>query len=412
LPEHATIENAIERLCRQASETAPTAVAGGGIILTNTMGQRRRIVVAVLILCAWLGVLGYRPASRVVAESLPTRLSDRAFWGMITDFSEPNGYFRSDNFLSNERAYQYVIPELKANVADGGVYIGVGPEQNFTYIVALRSKFAFVIDIRRQNAIEHLLYKAFFELSPDRVEFLSRLFARPRPPKLGANTTVESLMAAYEAAPPSMELFDKNLRAAKDRLVGHHRFALSAEDIKSLEYVYTAFYNGGPQLNYTFLGGGSFGSFFPTYSELMTATDGAGTQWSYLASEENYRFVRDLERNNAVVPLVGDFSGPKAIRSVGRYLREHDATVTAFYTSNVEQFLFQGDAWKRYYSSVATLPIDTKSTFIRSIVGRGFQFRNGGPGLPATTTASMTELLKAFREDAIQSYYDVIVMSK
>jgi hypothetical protein len=374
--------------------------------------QRRRVFIAILILLALVGYLAYRPAPNVAAERLPPRLSDRVFWQMFTDFSEPNGYFRSDNFLSNERAYQYVIPELQATLPTGGVYIGVGPEQNFTYIVALRSKLAFVVDIRRQNAIELLLYKAFMELSPDRAEFLSRLFARPRPARLTANTPVESLFAAYEAAKPSRELFDKNLQAAIDRLVTVHQFALSPDDLKSLEYVYTAFYSAGPDLNYTFLGGGNFGSFFPTYAELMTATDGQGQQRSYLATEEHYRFLSDLEKNNMILPLVGDFAGPKAVRSIGRYLTDHSATVTAFYTSNVEQFLFQGDAWKRYYASVGTLPINSKSLFIRSIVGRGFQFQNGGPGLPSTTIGPIGELLKAIQTGKVQSYYDVIVMSR
>ena len=108
------------------------------------MVRRRRILIGILVLLAWLGVLAYRPASRVSAETLPSRLTDSAFWQMVTDFSEPNGYFRSDNFLSNERAYQFVMPELSANLPKGGVYVGVGPEQNFTYIVGLRSKFAFI----------------------------------------------------------------------------------------------------------------------------------------------------------------------------------------------------------------------------------------------------------------------------
>ena len=93
------------------------------------------------------------------------RLSDQAFWQLVEDFSEPNGYFRSDNFLSNENAYQCVIPTLQATLRTGGVYLGVGPEQNFTYIVALRPKLAFIVDIRRGNLHEHLLYKAFIEMS-------------------------------------------------------------------------------------------------------------------------------------------------------------------------------------------------------------------------------------------------------
>ena len=115
------------------------------------------------------------------AEPLPEKLSDEAFWKTITDFSEEGGYFRFENFLSNELGFQLVIPQLKEITKPGGVYLGVGPEQNFTYIVALQPKIAFIIDIRRQNMLELMMYRAFFELSPDRADFLSRLFARKRP---------------------------------------------------------------------------------------------------------------------------------------------------------------------------------------------------------------------------------------
>ena len=90
----------------------------------------------------------------------------------------------------------------------------------------------------------------------------------------------------------------------------------------------------------------------------MTTTDLAGHNHSYIATEENFRALREFERNNLLVPIVGDFGGDKAIRAVGRYLREHGATVNYFYTSNVEQYLFQSDAWQRFYTNVATLPLD------------------------------------------------------
>src|SRR5882672_9264591 len=126
------------------------------------------------------------PGSDVGSGSLPTRLSNSEFWTMVTDFSEPGGYFHSDNYLSNEIGFQEIIPNLRQTVKPGGVYLGVGPEQNFTYIAALRPRLVFIIDIRRQNMIEHLLYKAFMELASDRAGFVSMLFARPRPAGLGS----------------------------------------------------------------------------------------------------------------------------------------------------------------------------------------------------------------------------------
>jgi hypothetical protein len=381
------------------------------------MREHRRIAVGVLAVVVSIAGLALERGSRVAAEAIPSRLTDKAFWQLVTDFSEPNGYFRSDNFLSNELAFQRVIPELQANLPQGGVYIGVGPEQNFTYLAALHPKLAFIVDIRRGNLHEQLLYKAFLELSADRADFLSRLFARPRPAGLAADAPVDKLMSAFRSSAPSDALFAQNLQAVKDRLVKQHGFALSDEDLRGLEYVYDAFFEGGPDLNYSFSSGarggfGGFGGPFPTYGDLMTEDDGHGVQRSYLATDANFRMVSELERNNAIVPLVGDFGGPKALRSVGRYLREHAATVTAFYTSNVEMYLFQTDAWTRYYDNVGSMPVDPKSTFIRSISTRGYRSSNQPPGMRAATRlSSIADLVAAFRTGKIQGYYDVIAMS-
>jgi hypothetical protein len=384
------------------------------------MRPRRRIVVAVVALFVCCSAPTFSTDTRAAADDIPSRLSDRAFWQLISDFSEPGGSFQSENFLSNENAFQTVIPELKATLPTGGVYLGVGPEQNFTYIVALRPRLAFVIDIRRGNLIEQLLYKAFVEMSSTRAEFLSRLFARKRPADLPANAKVDALFAAFEDVPQSEDLFKENLQAAKDRLVRDHRFTLSADDLKSLEFVYSAFYRGGPALNYSFSPGGpasGFGVGFPSYAELMTETDGLGEHRSYLATEESFRVLREYERNNAIVPVVGDFGGDKALRAVGDYVRAHGATVTAFYTSNVEQYLFrEAYAWRKFLQNVSTFPIDAKSTFIRSISNRGFpftQFRRISPGARASTALSpIAEVVKAFNGGRVHGYDDVVAMSK
>ena len=73
----------------------------------------------------------------------------------------------------------------------------------------------------------------------------------------------------------------------------------------------------------------------------MTAADKDGLIRSYLANEDSYRFIRNMQMKGLIVPVVGDFGGPKAIRSIGQYLKDHGATVTTFYTSNVESELLQ-----------------------------------------------------------------------
>jgi hypothetical protein len=380
------------------------------------MTQRRGRLVLFLALLAWLGSgLWLGPASAPQARDLPEKISDQNFWQMISDFSEPDGYFRSDNLISNENAFQEVIPQLTARLPRGGVYLGVGPEQNFTYLVALRPKVAFIIDIRRLNTDLHLLYKALIELSSDRADFVSRLFSRKRPAGLGTDSTVETLFESYARVAPSRALYQQNLRAVKDRLTKRHGFALSAEDLRNIDKVYTAFYDGGPDLSYSFAGFGQ-GYFrqFPTYAGLMTETDAAGEHRSYLASEEYFQILRTLEANNVIIPLVGDFGGSKALRAVGQYLKGHGATVSAFYTSNVEQYLFQqGDAWKRFFTNVAQLPVDDKSTFIRSMNRGWFRYQPGyGRRTLATQISLMADQLQAFKTGKISSYEDLAARAR
>ena len=372
----------------------------------------RRRAPAGRVIFAALAVFAVAPAAPLAAQSLPDRLSDVDFWHMVTDFSEPNGYFRSENLLSNEFAFQVVIPELLRTVRPGGVYLGVGPEQNFTYIVALQPRLAFIIDIRHQNAVQHLLYKALIELSDDRADFLSRLFSRPRPAGLDFNTSVDTLFAAFAAVQPDSLLFERTFAAIRDRLVKDHGFALDSSELQLLEHNLDAFYRAGPDLSYNFFGGGGFnfrGRGMPTYAELMAETDTAGTHRSYLATEANYRTLRDIESRNLVVPLTGDFAGPKAIATAGAYVRQHGATVTTFYTSNVEQYLFQDGKWLSFAKNVAGLPLDSTSTFIRS--GRAGMGGYPGGVTRSSLLQSMMELMHAVADGRVQTYQDVLQTS-
>ncbi len=378
---------------------------------------RRRIILATAIaLIAFLSSLSLKPSSVFATDPLPAQLSDEAFWKIVTEFSEPGGFFRSDNFVSNETTFQYVIKDLKKTRANG-VYLGVGPDQNFTYIVAMQPKMAIIFDIRRQNMLQHLMYKALIETSSDRADFVSRLFSRQRPSGLDSNSSAERLFAAFDAIEPDQKLFAENLKAIKKQLEERHSFKLSLEDEASLEYVFRSFFAGGPDLTYNGVGGGSAGfgrGRMPSYAELMQMTDGEGENRSYMGSEENFRVLQDLEKKNLIVPLVGDFAGPKAIRSVATYLKQHDAFVTAFYVSNVEQYLFQqDDDWSKFYQNVKTLPVDSTGEFIRSVFnGVALNYQAGGFMRSASLLSSIRNLLEAFDSGDVKTYYDVLQMSK
>jgi hypothetical protein len=311
----------------------------------------------------------------VPAARLPERLSDAEFWKLIVDLSEPGGSFRSDNLLSNEVWLQYVIPQLLTVNKPGRVYMGVGPEQNFTYIAALKPAMVFITDIRRGNLDLHLMYKALFEMSGDRADFVSRLFSRKRPAGLTAASDVREIFQAFAGVQGDQKLFDANYKAILDHLQKTRGFALDPEDAPGIHYIYQYFYQFGPDLTYWMTGGfgGRGGRSSPSYADLMVADDGNGMLRSYLATEENFQVLKTLHSKNLFVPVVGNFAGPKAIRAVGAWLKKHNAMVSAFYLSNVEQYLMQDGIWNDFCRNAAQLPIDENSQFIRS-------FRGGGGG--------------------------------
>jgi hypothetical protein len=321
-----------------------------------------------------VGLLVAGSIARPVASrsALPEKLSDAELWTLSEQFSEPGGTFHSDNLVSNEGRFQLVIPDLVRRVKQGGLYLGVGPEQNFTYIANLHPRMAFIVDIRRGNLQEHLLYKALFEMSADRADFLSRLFSRARPAGLSATSTPQQLFAAYDAVPPTPARYAANLAAVIAWLTKTpHHFALDQADRDGIDFIYkTGFFADGPELGYQLTGQGR-NSIHPTYAELMAAEDGAGRQRSYLATEDNFRVVKALETANLIVPAVGDFGGTKALRSVARYAHDKGAVVSAFYLSNVEMYLRQDGKMDAFCANVAAMPLDASSTFIRSAAGRG-----------------------------------------
>ncbi|HET9130183.1 MAG TPA: hypothetical protein VFO86_04505 [Terriglobia bacterium] len=384
----------------------------------------RRTLATLIFLTLLIG-----PAARS-ATPIPSRLADSELWGMVSTFSEPGGTFRFENFLSNEIYFQNVIPALKTRVKPGGIYMGVGPEQNFTYIVATQPKVAFITDIRRQNMLELMMYRALFEMAPDRADFISLLFSRKRPAGLAANATADALFTAYRSVVEDPSLYKKNLQAIEDLLLKTHKFPLSTQDLAGIEKVYGVFFDYGPDINYNSGSDGAGGGFgrgfaYVTYANLMSADDQQGAasttakNRSFLATEENYQYIRDMELRNMIVPLVGDFAGPKAIRAVGSWVKQHGATVTTFYLSNVEQYLFMDRVDGKFYANVETLPLDATSTFIRS--GRPFDGgrnrggrRGGGGGFGGLTSmfSPMTDVLKAYDAGRIRAWNDVLAMSR
>lgn len=364
------------------------------------------------------------------AVTSPESISAADFSKMSREMSEEGGYFLSDNFSSNETSYLHIVDKLRQVGTSGGAYIGVGPEQNFTYIAKVRPRVAFILDIRRQAVIQHLMYKAIFHLSPTRTEFLSRLLSKPLPtetkeaakdakdspkdkpdvPKLTipkADAPIEELLTFFNKIAATDAAYAINLAEVIKTIEGEFQFPLSKDDKASLDYIYKNFRAEG--LDIAFRLDNNWGGYFPSLRELIVQTDLNGKLGNFLAVVDDYNFIRDMHRKNLIIPVVGDFGGTKALTAIGDYLRKNELTVTVYYLSNVEQYLFDGTAFEGFAKNIKKLPLTEKSLFIRAVFNMRYSHPASLPGHISTTLLQqMTIFLKDYDEGQYRSYGDVI----
>jgi hypothetical protein len=318
-----------------------------------------------------------------------------SFAKQVRELSEPGGSFDTDNLISNERSYLHVIPALKRAGVAGGAYVGVGPDQNFSYIAAVRPSVAFIIDVRRDNLLLHVLFKALFEISDTRADYLGHLFGRTLrpPPDQWRSATLEKIVRQIDTAQPGAD----DLQALQKHVAGQiagFGLGLSPQDLATIRRFHQTFIDAGLSLKFQ-----SFGraprSYYPTYRELLLETDRAGRQANFLASEDDYQFVRGLQLHDAVVPVVGNLAGTSALAAIGQAVRQRGETVSALYVSNVELYLFQNCIFQRFADTVSGLPQNSHSAVIRSIFD--------GPGawplpdaVPGYASASVVQRMDEF----------------
>jgi len=372
--------------------------------------DKRRAGFAVIALILSASLLGVGWQQREKQPVLPEALGAAEFARLVGDLSEDGGYFHSDNLISNETTYLHIVHKLRELGATGGAYIGVGPEQNFTYISKIRPRIAFIVDIRRQAMVQQLMYKAIFHLAATRAEFLSLLLSRPLP-KTGlpaANASAGDLIAFMHNLTADDKAYQANLAEIRKLIKDGFKVPLTDSDNNGLEYIYKSFRTDG--LDITYQMGGYRSAYFPTLGDLMAGTDLQGKPGSFLADVDDYDFVRGMQRKNLIIPVVGDFAGKKAIGAVGDYLRKAGLTVTAFYTSNVEQYLFQNGVFPGFAANVRKLPVTERSLFIRSVPARvAYSHPALRPGhMSIALLQQMSVFLQDFDGGHYQTYHDLV----
>jgi hypothetical protein len=297
------------------------------------------------------------------ADETPKR---NDFAQLVSQLSERAGYFGSDNLVSNELSYQHVLGKLSKMNVTGGAYLGVGPDQNFTYIAQIKPRIAIMIDIRRDALLQHMLFKTLFMMSRNRVEYLSLLFARPLPKdfKKWNDRPIRDLVDYFDRTPLDQKIADKTKEEIHKRLTSLG-VALSQRDNETIDEIYQAFYTDCLEVRYT-IRDRPTGRFFPAYRDLLLEKDLDGRYRNYFANEADFQVIKNMHDRNLIIPITGDISGQKALKSIGEFLREIGEKVSAFYVSNVEFYLWRQDSMQRFVDNLKSLPIDDRSVIIRS----------------------------------------------
>lgn len=329
----------------------------------------------------------------VGAAHIGARLqTDTSFASRIAELSEPAGYFDTDNLISNERSYLHVVPALEASGLRGGAYVGVGPDQNFSYIAHVRPSVAFIIDIRRENLLLHLLFKALFELSQTRIEYLAQLHGRPVPqqPERFSKVAIDRLVAYVDRTKPDEKSTDA-LRVRVDATLARYGVPLSQQDLETIDRFHRTFIDAGLSLRFQ-SSGRAPRSYYPTYRDLFLETDRQGRRSNFLASETDYGFVRSLEARDLVIPVVGDLGGKSALAAIGRLMEQRGDKLSAFYASNVEFYLFGQGTFSHFVENLNRLPRTGQSLIIRSVFG-GYALLDSAPGYYSASQVQTVEQL-------------------
>lgn len=347
-------------------------------------------------------------------ESLPcaaqTAAKKSEFARSVESLSEAGGYFDTDNIISNESSYLHVLGKMREMRISGGAYIGVGPDQNFSYIAQIRPRVAYMVDIRRDNLLQHLFFKALFALARDRVEYLCLLFGKP-PPAAARQSKgdIQDLLEFVERLAGD-EKYVSATRAAVRNQVKAFGLSLSDADLTKIERIQAQFFGAGLNLKFTTFGRAARAS-YPLYRDLLLATDLTGRRGSYLAREEDFQFVKSLQQRDLIIPVIGDLAGDYALREIARLLRERREQVAAVYVSNVEYYLMSEGKLKDFTENLALLPRHERSLIIRSYFG-GFYGPRHPHAVPGYNSAQLLQTIASLvveqQQGGYSSYTDLI----
>lgn len=365
------------------------------------------LISLLLLSCSGQNAAVYQPWSENQADTSfridPGKgLSVPEFSHLIDRISESGGYFDTDNLISNERSYLHVMGKMRKLGLNGGAYVGVGPDQNFSYIAQTRPAIAFIVDIRRDNMLQHLFFKALFSTASNRGEYLCQLVGRAPVAKMEA-MNIAQIIEAIDKTTADQKYYS-TVRQKVLAAVKTFGVKLDEKDLATIGTIHDQFFTAGLDLKFT-SHNRSARPYYPNFRDLLLEKDLTGKQVNYLVNEADFQFVRQMEVRNLIIPVVGNLAGEKAVPEIAKVLKECGEKLSVFYTSNVEYYLMGDGIFGKFADSLKKMPVDGRSVIIRSIFGGGFGLRQA---LPGYYSAQQLQPVESITKGNIDSYYQLV----
>jgi hypothetical protein len=341
----------------------------------------------------------------VSASAHPVAPAELEWFRRIFRLSEAGEPFISDNVVSNETSLLQPAAALEA--LRGGVYVGVGPEQNYTYIALSRPDYAILIDLRRDNALLHLLYKSLFERASSRFEFVCMLLGRPYQKELEptADVSIDDLLAALVRVAPDAAWHERQYQLLAEGLQ-RYDLGLSSQDLGRIRHFYQLFFDRQLELRFELHQANSRN--YPSLGQLLRLRSASG-RGTFLGSNESFATVQRLHRQHRIVPVVGDVSARRPLTPIAEELRQRSLVLRTLYISNVEQYLIGQPSFQGWLDNLRQLPHDEHSVLLRCYLDQGRRHPRQRVGSRATTLAhGLQAFLERTSKRPYSSFYKLV----
>ncbi len=310
----------------------------------------------------------------------------------------PTGPVSADNLMTNEDSIASVLDRV-SQLPGGTAYLGVGPDQNFSLIAAARPSVALILDYRTKNQHLHLLHKSLIEQSANRSAYLSRLWARSPVIDAAARGDAARLVAAYAAAPLKPDMLEESREAVRRSLLDMG--FRSETDLAEIARIQARLAGPGPDARFLAL------RMYPPIGRFIAMKTRSGRPGHWLADDSLYMAMRQLQQADALLPVVADWAGSRAMPKTAAYLSKKRSKVGCVYVSDVEFFLFRAGSFDRYVANLVRLPIADEAVIVRTST-REIDHPERMAGNSSTTiVCSLPAFLEAARAGKLRRWEDL-----